>query len=766
MSLLGQLRSFIGGSNSGYVQFVDSRGMFEDFVLGLSPADMFRTQPHLRTVVTFLARNIGQLGVHTYQRVSDTDRKRERADPVALLLKSPNDRMTTYDLVYRWVADMALYDEALWLLEPNLDRECGWELQPIPPSWINRFGGGDHFGPGWVEIQPPGAVKPTRVPAENYMHFHGWDPTNLNTGSTPVAALKATLQEQIHAVGYRDQIWRRAGRVGVTVTRPAPQSGQANWTADQKRQFKEVLDSKMSGVDGSDAGGSIILEDGMTLKREGFSAHEEQFVENAKLALATVAQVYHVNPTMIGALENANYSNVREFRRMLYGETLGPTINMLTSAVNSFLVPRVAIKPDLYVEFNVQEKLKGSFEEQAAVMSTLVGRPIFTMNEGRAVYNMPEIEGGDDVVTPLNVLIGGQSSPRDGTTAGGGGAQSALPAGASEGDPVANTNAAGWTADEVNKLVSAASGLIRSGFAPAAALEAVGLDPIEHLGLLPVTVQKPVETDGDVDAAIQDALKAAGEVHQWRVIRVLSGKHAPAALEAPGKAGPAAPSEVPGRIALDSKARAGAGHEQNTQRVLQAFFKRQRASVLSAMGAKAADWWDTDRWNKELGDDLYRLAVLTATQIGEETAEALGFAAGDYSRDRTLRFLRAVADDRAESINAATQLQLEAAAGEEGGPAQVFDVAENQRSGAAALALVTFFSAFATVEAAKQVGGDQTEKVWRTNSRNPRAAHAKMDGERVPIGATFSNGAEWPGDPTLGADGVAGCKCSVEVVVG
>jgi hypothetical protein len=45
------------------------------------------------------------------------------------------------------------------------------------------------------------------------------------------------------------------------------------------------------------------------------------------------------------------------------------------------------------------------------------------------------------------------------------------------------------TPQEIAALVTSAGTLIRSGFAPEAALAAVGLDPIQHLGLLPVTVQ-------------------------------------------------------------------------------------------------------------------------------------------------------------------------------------------------------------------------------------------------------------------------------------
>lgn len=41
--------------------------------------------------------------------------------------------------------------------------------------------------------------------------------------------------------------------------------------------------------------------------------------------------------------------------------------------------------------------------------------------------------------------------------------------------------------------VNSAAQLIRSGFEPEAALESVGLDPIKHLGLLPVTVRSDGE---------------------------------------------------------------------------------------------------------------------------------------------------------------------------------------------------------------------------------------------------------------------------------
>ncbi|GEL19351.1 phage portal protein [Pseudonocardia asaccharolytica] len=55
------------------------------------------------------------------------------------------------------------------------------------------------------------------------------------------------------------------------------------------------------------------------------------------------------------------------------------------------------------------------------------------------------------------------------------------------------TEASGSSADDIAKRVTAAGALIRAGFAPEASLRALGLDPIEHTGLVPVTVRSDAE---------------------------------------------------------------------------------------------------------------------------------------------------------------------------------------------------------------------------------------------------------------------------------
>ena len=600
----------------------------------MTVGQLWATQPHLRTVVTFRARNVAQLGLHVFERVSDVDRRRDHSSPLAVALRRPDTSMTTYDLIFSLVGDLDLYDRAYWLLLTDSDGQTP-VIRRLPPSWVEpvfsdpftvkkyRVARGDKY----VDVAP-----------EQILAFTGYSPGSPIGASPTIESLKDTLREQIEASAYRAQIWKRGGRVSAVLQRP---KDAPPWSDGAREAFREDWYAKYTGR-GTRAGGTPILEDGMTLNRIDFNAQEQQFVDVAKLALATVASAYHVNPTMIGLLDNANYSNVREFRRMLYGDTLGPLLAQIEARINAFLLPALGMDPSrYYAEFNLQEKLQGSFEEQAAVMSTMVGRPIMTADEARGRFNLPALGGdAEQLVTPLNVLVGGQASPQD-----------------------------------------------------------------------------------------------SGSQNRTTGERVDEPKARPAL-----------------------KARAPESHEERYADLLKSFFARQGRSVRSRLGADDPEWWDADRWNGELADDLARMYVNSSETAAKALLERVGM--GEYDVDRTLEYLRKAARTNAESINAATKAAVDDAADADG-VASVFEVAESQRAGEIAATTVTFASAWGAAEAGRQNSPGAT-KTWRTTSGNPRASHAAMDGETVPLDDVFSNGLMWPGGIGDPAE-VAGCRCELDI---
>lgn len=435
----------------------------------------WRNQPSVRKVVGFIARNVASTPLHLFEFDAQYDRQRIRDGALAELLRRPSraPAMTAMRFWERILIDGLLHDKWCAQIVEHVD---GFELVRIPASRV-KFDG-DWLG----RIE---TVKITRkdgstwdADPKDFILDVGYSERGTN-GTSPLRTLQAILDESREAVAYRRSIWKNGARVPMVIERP---KDAGKFEEGAFTRFKNSWSRFVKG--GGEEGGTPILEDGMTLKEvTAFRPKDTLDLEGRKLTDIEVCSAYYIAPEIIGAREGT-FSNVKAFKDMLYGPNLGPYFTAWEQALNASLPPLVAPGDEVYIEANIESKMRGSFEEQIDYMSTAVGRPVMTVNEARGPLNLPKIEGGDDLVTPLNVLIGGQSSPQDGETSGGGGGSLPETSGVR-------------SADDLNKLVTAAGTLIRAGFEPQAALAAVGLDPIAHIGLLPVTLREDEKAAGD-----------------------------------------------------------------------------------------------------------------------------------------------------------------------------------------------------------------------------------------------------------------------------
>ncbi|WP_053618821.1 phage portal protein [Nocardiopsis sp. NRRL B-16309] len=367
---------------------------------------IFDAQPQVQTVITFLARNIASLTLHAYERRSDTDRGRLTDHPLPRLLRTPlpGRKLTRYQLLFRIVADRAIYDDAfIAKIRDTNGKVIG--LLPVPRPWVTADQG------SWIEPGGYWVAGSVWVPAEDMIHLHGYAVESLWHGTSPMAALKGILQEEYEANKHRQQMWRNGARISGVIERPAPKNPRDGWSDTARERFKREF-RDLYGGDGADAGGVPILEDGMKYVPAGLDPKSAQYIEARKLTREEVAAAYHIPPPLVGILDHATFSNIREQHKQLYQDTLGPWLVDIDESFEIQLVPELA-DPDLvYLEFDIREKIQGSFEERAAAGSTAVGGPWMTRNEQRALDNLPAIEGGDELITPLNVTQGGQASPR------------------------------------------------------------------------------------------------------------------------------------------------------------------------------------------------------------------------------------------------------------------------------------------------------------------------------------------------------------------
>jgi len=366
-------------------------------------AAIYRMQPSVRTCVDFLSRNIAQLGLHVFRRVSHTDRERLREHPLAQVIALPlpaEYKVTRYRLIEALVADLGVHFNAYWL---KIRTEDSLGLLRIPPQYMHVEGG---LVPGKYEIRMSGKI--IKVPAADVVHIRGYNAESTVVGLSPLETLRRVLAEEHAAGDYREHFWQNAARMHGVIERP---STAPEWSAAARARFKAEFEALYAGGDNS--GKTAILEEDMTWKQVEFNAQESEYLAGRKLTREEVARAYHIPLPMVGILDHATFSNIKEQHKNLYQDALGPWLRMIEEDIGLQLLPEFEDTDGVYCEFNLKEKLSGSFEEQTKALQSAVGRPWMTANEARARNNMSSIEGGDVLVTPLNVLIGGQASPRD-----------------------------------------------------------------------------------------------------------------------------------------------------------------------------------------------------------------------------------------------------------------------------------------------------------------------------------------------------------------
>lgn len=621
-------------------------------IVGMDSRELYATQANLHAVVSFLADSVAQLPLKVYERKSENIRIRNRDSIAAKLLYRPNPDQTSYEFFNALVLEYLLFGETIVIVLQD-DSESGYQIRVVPNEWVEKREYNTNFAPSKLYIRANNDSRRIELDASNFVIFKMYNPGSPATYQSPIASLKQTLSEQIQANKFRTAIWKSSGRMNAYITRPA---NVTPWTKEARDAWTEAFRKGWS-VGGQKAGSMPILEDGMDIKPFNFSAKEAQYTESVQLSREDVAAAYHVNPSLIWHTTTQTYASAKDNARALYADCLGPLLQMLQQRINSFLLPMVDKNLNLYVEFDLEEKLKGSFEERASIYQSAAGVPYLTVNEVRAELNRPPLPDGDERVIPLNVLVGGQMSPQDSTP------------------------------DSYSNMYSSAKPKVK-------AVE----DELQH-GTLKISTES---SEDDV---------------------------------------------------------------KKFQSVLEKFFKRQKASIATKLKA-VEDWWDADRWNKELANDLYPILLSVSDELGQKIAEQLKSV---YYSGNTEKYLKLLAKIRAKYINQATYEEITQAQIDD---VSVNDIFDRRLLAAATIAtgLVDTANEFAIQEAIGQaeyqgvISNPSVTKTWHTGD-NPRPSHAAMDGETVGIDDKFSNGMSWPheyGD----ADEVAGCNCwcSVEVI--
>lgn len=375
-----------------------------------SYSTIYRRIPAVYTVVEFLAWQISQIGIKTYQRVSDNERRHVPDNPVERILANPAPRLTYERFMHQTVADLCVFGNAFWLKE-----EQGGErfLVPLPPEMVT-LDQSSILGGGTYILSSGGEVR-REIDADRIVHFRRYNPSNPAWGVSPLEPLRQIIAEESAASSHRANFWKNAARIELVLKHPQ------QLTEEAYKRLRADWQNTYAGA--RNAGKVGILEENMDIDEVSFSPKDSEFIEGRKLVLETVARAFNIPLAVLGLTNTATYASTREFHKALFTNTLAPWTRRIEGEIELGLFPWFGIGSDVYVEFNIEEKLRGSFEEQAEQLVKAVGGPYLTPDEVRALYNLGPIDGGDKLLTggggvqPAELDAPEETSPDEGRAA-------------------------------------------------------------------------------------------------------------------------------------------------------------------------------------------------------------------------------------------------------------------------------------------------------------------------------------------------------------
>ena len=360
-----------------------------------SYAWIYRTQPAVRTTVDYIATNVAQLPLKLYERVDENERQTASNHPAAVSMRHPYNQLNAKRWIFNFVCDWLIYDNAyaVKFQGPNNTRT----LVRVPPHRMGMVSRSYFTIEGYKVHRDDGSTYPETgmLTPESVIHWVGYDPDDPRVGLSKLETLREILSEEAAAVTASTELLKSGLQKNGWIYRPleAP-----DWGSEGKEHFEQELYNKVTASSKK----WPVLEEGMEIRDLGVTPKDAEVLAGRQFTKETVAEEYGLNSV---PPEN------EEERKQFLGDVLAPITEDLAEVLDTNLLLAEYGAEDYYFEFDLNEKLRGDIENRFQAITASVGGPWQTRNEARARENLPPIDGGDDLITPLNTTTGNNPKP-------------------------------------------------------------------------------------------------------------------------------------------------------------------------------------------------------------------------------------------------------------------------------------------------------------------------------------------------------------------
>lgn len=299
-----------------------------------------------------------------------------------ILHDSPNYDQTAFDFWGFQCAGIELQGNAYAQIEKRFDGSI-ISLTPIRPDLVTVRRGAAGLEYSWTVDG-----KPKKASQGEVLHIRGF-------GGGPLggASVLSVCRNTFGAAGSAEQAASNVFANGIQTT--GVFSAKDKLSPDQMKRAEEKVTEKYVGA--QNAGRPLILNGGMSWQQVSISPEDAQMLETRRYGVEEICRVFGIPPHMIGHTENStSWGTGLEQQTLGFQKyALGPRLENIEQSLQKQLLTAKDRLDGITIEFNVEGLLRADSGARSAFYASALMNGWMTINEVRALENMPPVDGGE-----------------------------------------------------------------------------------------------------------------------------------------------------------------------------------------------------------------------------------------------------------------------------------------------------------------------------------------------------------------------------------
>lgn len=340
--------------------------------------------------VRVISETVGSLPLVIYRRRPDGGKERADQHPLYDVFQKPNLWQTGFEFWEMMQAHLELRGNAFAEIVSGNGRAIDM-LVPLHPDRVRVF----RLASGRLRYEVTNYFDGTisRVAQDEMFHLRALSSDGI-IGMSTITAASEVVGTGLAQQEYRARFFNNKATPSMAVKGPK-----------LSEEARDKLSNSISeGFSGANAFKVMVLPPGMEVQTLGLTNKDSQLIEASQATRTDIASMFRLPPHKIGDLTRGTFSNIEQQNIEFATDSIRPRVVRLERRIDLDLLNSLEIGApgEFFAVFDMDALFRGDMKSRYEAYNTAL-QFWLTVNEVRAAEGKNPVEGGDEIMRPVNM---------------------------------------------------------------------------------------------------------------------------------------------------------------------------------------------------------------------------------------------------------------------------------------------------------------------------------------------------------------------------